>query len=107
MLLHNRNKYPSLSLAHSLQKKEDYDNVKKLLDKISYSKFKWDVCGDFKMLAFLLDLQGGYTKYSCFFCLWDSRADNDHCKKVHWPSRVELQPGLFNVLKQPLENLNC
>ena len=54
VLLHSGNKYPSLPLAHSVQKKEDYDNVKELLDKINYSKFKWDVCGDFKMLPFLL-----------------------------------------------------
>ena len=85
VLLHNGNKYPSLPLAYLVQKKEGYDNVKELLDKINYSKFKWDVWGDLKMLAFLLGLQGGYTKYSCLLCLWDSKADDDHYKKVHWP----------------------
>ena len=90
VLPHNGNKYLSLPLAHSVQKKEDYDNLKELLDKINYSKFKWDVCGDFKMLAFLLGLQGGYIKYSCFFCLWNSRADDDDYKKVNWPPRMEL-----------------
>ncbi|XP_076035733.1 uncharacterized protein LOC143021852 [Oratosquilla oratoria] len=102
VLLHNGNKNPSLPLAHSVQKKENYHNVKQLLEKINYAEFKWDVCGDFKMLAFLLGLQGGYTKYSCFLCLWDSRADDDHYNKVHWPPRVELQPGMLNVLRQPL-----
>ena len=106
VLLHYGKKYPSLPLAHSVQKKEDHDNVKELLDKLNYSKFKWDVCSDFKILAFLLGLQGGYTKYSCFLCLWGSKADYDHYKKVHWPPRVELQPGLFNVLKQPLVDSN-
>ena len=56
------------------------------------------------MISFLLGLQGGYTKYSCFLCLWDSRADDDHYKKIHWPPRVELQPGMLNVLRQPLED---
>ena len=58
------------------------------------------------MLTSLLGLQGGYTKYSCFLCLWDSRTNDDHYKKVHWPPRVELQPGLFNVLKQVLVDSN-
>ena len=61
-------KYPSLPLAHSVQKKEDYDNVKELLDKINYSKFKWDACCAFKILAFLLGFQG-HTKYLYFLCL--------------------------------------
>lgn len=102
VLLHNGNKYPSLPLAHSVQKKENYDNVKQLLEKVNYADFKWDVCGDFKMISFLLGLQGGYTKYSCFLCLWNSRADEDHYKKVHWPPREDLQPGMLNVLRQPL-----
>ena len=106
MLPHNGSKYPSLPLAYSVQKKEDYDNDKEFLDKINYSKFKCDVCGDFKMLTFLLGLQRGCTKNSCFICLWDSRTDDDHYKKVHWPPRVELQLGLFNVLKQPLVDSN-
>ncbi|XP_068201934.1 uncharacterized protein [Palaemon carinicauda] len=106
VLLPNGNKYPSLPLAHSVQKKKNYENVRQLLNKINYDEFKWNVCGDFKMLAFLLGLQGGYTKYSCFLCLWDSRADDDHFKKVHWPPRMELQPGMLNVHREPLVDSN-
>ena len=62
VLLHNGNIYPSIPLAYSLQMKEDYENVKQLLIKINYAQFKWYVCGDFKMLGFLLGLQGGYIK---------------------------------------------
>ena len=69
VLLYNDNIYPSISLAYSLQMKEDYENVKQLFIKINYAQFKWYVCGDFKMLGFLLGLQGGYTKYSCFLCM--------------------------------------
>ena len=46
------------AFGHSVQKKENYDNFKELLDKINYPEFKWDVCGDFKMLAFIFGLQG-------------------------------------------------
>ena len=51
--------------------KEDYAKVKYLLEKNKYSEHAWDLCGDFKMLGFLLGLQGGYTKHLYFLCLWD------------------------------------
>jgi len=54
------------------------------------------------MLGFLLGLQGGYTKYSCFLCLWNNRADGEQYKKIHWPLRDELTPGRYNVIKEPL-----
>ncbi|MEL7005851.1 MAG: hypothetical protein AAFN93_24445 [Bacteroidota bacterium] len=102
VLLHNGNQYPSLPVAYSVQMKEKYENVKRLLEMVNYDEFKWDVCGDFKMLAFLLGLQGGYTKYSCFLCLWDSRADHEHYQKIEWPLRENLQPGKLNVIREPL-----
>ena len=82
--------------------KEDYEYVKQLLIKINYAQFKWYVCGDFKMLGVLLGLQSGYTKYSCFLCLWKSRADGEHYEKILWPTREELTPGMYNVIREPL-----
>lgn len=102
VLLHNGNKFPSIPVAHSAHLKETYENVKLLLEKLNYGCHKWDVCGDFKMLGFLLGLQGGYTKYSCFLCLWDSRADDQHYTKRDWPTRKELLPGIHNVKHEPL-----
>ena len=102
VLLHNSNVYPSIPPAYSLQMKEDYENVKQLLIKINYAQFKWYVCGDFKMLGFLLGLQGGYTKYSCFLRLWNIRADGEHYEKIHWLTREELTPGMFNIIREPL-----
>ena len=52
----------------------------------------------------VLGLQGGYTKYPCFLCMWDSRADEQHYIKCDWPARQALQPGSYNVLSQPLVN---
>ncbi|KAF2356867.1 hypothetical protein FHG87_012378 [Trinorchestia longiramus] len=49
------------------------------------------------MLAFLLDLQERRTKYSCFLQLRGHRAD--HYKREHCSPRVELRPGILNVLK--------
>jgi len=82
--------------------KEDYENIMQLLLKTKYAEFNWHVCGDFKMLGFLLGLQGGYTKYSCFLCLWNSRAAGEHYKKIHWPLRDELTPGRYSGIKEPI-----
>ena len=82
--------------------KEDRESVKILLELIRYNNHNWDVCKDFKMIAFLLGLQGGYTKHSCFLCLWNSRADDQHYVVKNWPPREELTPGFHNVLNPPL-----
>ena len=102
VLLHNGNVHPSIPIAHSVQMKEDRESVKILLELIRYNNHNWDVCGDFKMIAFLLGLQGGYTKRSFFLCLWNSRADDQHYVVKNWPPREELTPGFHNVLNPPL-----
>jgi len=55
--------------------KESYENMKILMEAINYDKFKWQICGDLKVIALLFGLQQGLTKYFCFICEWDSRAD--------------------------------
>ena len=39
VLLHNGNKYPSLSLAHSVHLKEKYSSIKTLLDALKYDDY--------------------------------------------------------------------
>ena len=102
VLLHNGNVYPSIPITHSVWMKEDRESVKILLELIRYNNHNWDVCGDFKMIAFFGGLQGGYTKHSCFLCLWDSRADEQHSVVKNWPPREDLTPGFHNVLNSPL-----
>ena len=102
VLLHNANVYPSIPIAHSVQMKEDRESVKILLELIQYNDDNWDVCGDFKMIAFLLGLQGSYTKHSYFLCLWNSRADEQYYLVKNWPARKDLTPGSHNVLNSPL-----
>lgn len=102
MLLHNGNKYPSLPLAHSVSLKENYDNVKKVLNALKYEQYGWEVIGDFKIVTFLMGLQGGYTKFPCFLCLWDSRNDSAHYSKREWPQRTEFTVGRNNVKWEPL-----
>ena len=49
VLLHNRNGFPSVPLAHAANMKESYESMKLLLGKIKYDEFKWKLCGDLKL----------------------------------------------------------
>jgi hypothetical protein len=60
------------------------------------------VCGDLKVIALLLGLQIGYTKFCCFLCEWDSRDRKTHFIKKQWPKRKNLTPGKKNVTCKPL-----
>ena len=101
-VLHNGNVYPSIPIVHSVQMKEDRESVKILLELIQFNDHSWNVCGNFKRIAFLLGLQGGYTKHSCFLCLWNSRADDQHYLVKNWPACKDLTPGSHNVLNSSL-----
>ena len=46
----------AIPIAHLVHLKEDYKNVKLLLEKFKCDSDKWDVCGDIKVLGFLLVL---------------------------------------------------
>jgi hypothetical protein len=72
------------------------------MEAIHYDKFKWQICCDLKVIALLLGLQQGYTKYCCFICEWDSRARSLHYSKKDLPARKSLEPGIMNVKNQPL-----
>ena len=54
------------------------------------------------MVNILLGQQAGYVKYTCFLCLWDSRADDQHWQRKDWPVREELVVGENNVINEPL-----
>mgnify|MGYP003623728426 FL=1 len=81
VLLHNGNKLPSIPIGHAVHMKETYDNIKVLINCLNYDKYKWCICADLKVVAIILGLQQGYTKYCCFLCEWDSRAKDKHYVK--------------------------
>ena len=54
------------------------------------------------MIEFLKGLQGGYTKHSCFLCLWDSRAVTEHYSRKDWPERRFFILGTQNAKHDPL-----
>lgn len=97
VLLNNGNKYPSIPIAHSAYLKEEYRHIQRLLQDLNYEQHEWDVIGDFKIITFLVGLQGGNTKNPCFLCLWDSRDIGNHYKKVEWPIRDDFVIGEKNI----------
>jgi hypothetical protein len=50
VLIHNGNTLPSIPVGHSVSCK----NMKILMEAINYDKFKWQICGDIKVIALLL-----------------------------------------------------
>ncbi len=54
------------------------------------------------IIGMLMGMQGGFTKYCCFLCLWDSRATGDHYIKHEWQKRTTYEPGMNSVQNVPL-----
>jgi hypothetical protein len=102
VLLNNLNEYPSIPIAYSTTLKETYETLKKMLQNINYSQYKWEIVGDFKVIGLLLGQQGGYTKFPCYLCEWDSRAREKHWQVKNWPKRTAFISGIKNIIHQPL-----
>jgi len=71
------------------------------MEDINYNKFKWQICGNLKVIALLLGLRHGFTKYCCFICEWNSRAQSLHYSRQYWSAKKSLEPGIINVENQP------
>lgn len=106
VLLHNGNLLPSIPLFHAIGMKETYDSMAIILDAISYQNQGWEICSDLKVVALLTGLQGGFTKYCCFLCLWDSRATDKHFIVKEWGKRENYTPGASSVKYVPLVDPN-
>lgn len=104
ILLHNTNVLAPIPIAHSTVLKESYENVKIVLERISYVEHQWKICGDLKIIGIILGMQSGNIKFPCFLCLFDSRDRVNHYKTKEWPKRKSLQAGSSNVIKPPLVN---
>lgn len=102
VLLHNGNILKSVPIGYAVHMKETYANMKLLLEILQYKKYDWQICADLKVVAILLGMQLGYTKYCCFLCEWDSRAKKDHYKRKVWPKRQSFEPGVKNITNIPL-----
>ncbi|GBM27551.1 hypothetical protein AVEN_97068-1 [Araneus ventricosus] len=88
---------PSVPVAYSVDMKETYGNISRILDKICYD-YNWKLCAELKVVALLICLQTGYTKYCCFLCEWDSRARDKHDIIRKWPCRETFK--LFKTFRK-------
>jgi len=102
VLLHNGNTFPSVPLVNAASMEESFESMKRLLGKIKYEEFKWKLCGDLKVVALVLGMQLGHTKYCCLLCEWDSLDKNKYYVNERWPKRTLLTPGEKNVVNPPL-----
>lgn len=87
-VLHNRNKYLSLPLAHSVYFNEDYNTFETLLAALKWDKYGWEIIRDYKMVAFLMGLQD--------LCLCHQAGGLD------WPQQTEFAVDRNNVKWKPL-----
>ena len=88
-------------LVYAKETKETYSLIQSALKKIKYNDHLWDVCGDFKIISFLMGMQQGYMQYGCFLCNWRSREKDQYCKN-DWMLRDEHCPGQKNVIAEKL-----
>jgi len=87
VLLHHGNTLHSIPVGHSVHNKELYENIKILMEVINYDKFKWQICGDLKVIVLLPALKQGLTKYCCFIFDWESRARSLRYSRKDWHAR--------------------
>ena len=101
-LLHDGSEKPSIPVAHGTDLNETYESMDLLLRLTKYKDHPWNICEELKVVSLLFGIQLGYTKHMCFSCLWNSRDDENHYKRVYGPSRTERVVGKYNVKHPPL-----
>lgn len=102
VLIHRLADKPSIPIAYSTAMKETYDDLDTILKAIKYDEHYWRISCDFKVMAILCGLKGGYAKHMCYKCLWDSRFNSsDQYQKKDWPIRV-AKVGEHSVIREPL-----
>lgn len=103
VLLHKDNKLPTIPLAYSTDTKETYQKMEEILQLVDYQTHQWRICCDLKVVAMLCGMQGGYTKYMCFMCQWDSRFNKkEQYGKHDWAPRTTEKIGQQNVIAKEL-----
>lgn len=100
VLIHRTVEKPSIPIAYSTVLKETYDDLDKILKAVKYKEHHWKISCDFKVMAILCGLKGGYAKHMCYKCLWDTRASDQYSKK-DWPPR-SIEVGQCSLIRQPL-----
>ncbi|GBN89787.1 hypothetical protein AVEN_150579-1, partial [Araneus ventricosus] len=91
--------------------KETYETLKHMLSSIEYSKHSWHIRADLKVIAVLVGLQAGYTKFLFAFCASGTvGTEKKHYIKKVWQKRQFLIPDVKNEKNEPLsasEKFSC
>lgn len=104
VLLHKTNKKPSIPLAFGTNMKETYETLGSILKKIKYDDHKWKICCDLKVVNILQGViaKGGFPKFFCFLCNWDSRSKIDHYLCHDYVKRTAENEKRLNLCNEPL-----
>lgn len=104
VLLHKTNKQPSIPLAFGTHMKETYETLGSILKEIKYHEHKWKICCDLKVVNILQGViaKGGFPKFFCFLCNWDSRSKIDHYQCHDWIRRTPENEKKLNLCNEPL-----
>ena len=81
--------------------REDYDDMRMVMDLLKYHAHNWIICVDLKIVN-LLGQRKGFTKFPCFLCMRDSRARDIHWIQKDWPIRDTLEAGMPNIIQDPI-----
>ncbi|CAH1388743.1 unnamed protein product, partial [Nezara viridula] len=84
--------YPYWSCKSHEENLPKHGNPSKI-ESIKYQDYQWQICGDLKVVAILLGMQRGFTKFCCFLCEWDSRDRASHYIRslYPWTKKCSLQ----------------
>ena len=74
--MHNGTIFGFVPTGHSVYLQKLYYDIKMVLDSIKYLELNWIIYVDLKMVNFLVGQQKCFTKFSCYLCMWESRARN-------------------------------
>ena len=89
VLLHTGNEFLIVLIFHATQMKETYEPMHLLLSYL-------------KIIALLVGMQLGLTKFYCFLCECNSCAKDCHFSIKEWLKCEQFQPGQKNIRKEPL-----
>lgn len=90
-----------MPLAYSAKLKENYANIKLLLELVKYEDYQWEFCCDLKVVNIAFGLPLGWPKFPCPFCKFDSR-DKIKIYYKKWPSRTNHVVGEFSIVNKNL-----
>lgn len=96
ILLHNRNIKPLILITHSVH---NYESIEILLEANLYNaqKRRSSIFEDLKVVDILIGMQGKFTKYCWFVCLWNSSPAAENNIRREWYVRESYLPEVANI----------